>query len=191
MTIRTFCYAKIHNATVTESNSQYDGSITIDSDLMIRCNLAPFEQVHVLNITNGERIITYAIEGESGSGQICLNGAAARLFQAGDKVIILAYISTDIEQISPIILIMNDDNSVKKFLCSDKNKHYEDEIKLNSILLDSIDFSDHNGKFVVFNEGNCFFSETYEEGVKIGKEMFGKDVGFIVRKIGSLEYRRC
>ena len=82
---------KIHCATVTEANLHYMGSITIDQDLMDAANLLPGEQVHVVNNMNGERIETYVIAGERGTGCICLNGAAARLFQVGDEVIIMAY----------------------------------------------------------------------------------------------------
>jgi aspartate 1-decarboxylase len=73
----TVCKSKIHRATVTEANLDYEGSITIDSDLMKAADIIPFEKVHVVNITNGNRLETYAIEGKSGSGIICLNGAAA------------------------------------------------------------------------------------------------------------------
>ena len=83
--------SKIHCATVTEANLHYMGSITIDQDLMDAANLLPGEQVHVANNMNGARIETYVIAGERGTGCICLNGAAARLFQVGDEVIIMAY----------------------------------------------------------------------------------------------------
>ena len=83
--------SKIHGATVTEANLHYMGSITIDQDLMDAANLLPGEQVHVVNNMNGARIETYVIAGERGTGCICLNGAAARLFQVGDEVIIMAY----------------------------------------------------------------------------------------------------
>ena len=83
--------SKIHCATVTEANLHYMGSITIDQDRMDAANLLPGEQVHVVNNMNGARIETYVIAGERGTGCICLNGAAARLFQVGDEVIIMAY----------------------------------------------------------------------------------------------------
>ena len=83
--------SKIHCATVTEANLHYMGSITIDQDLMDAANLLPGEQVHVVNNMNGARIETYVIAGERGTGCICLNGAAARLFQVGYEVIIMAY----------------------------------------------------------------------------------------------------
>ena len=83
--------SKIHCDTVTEANLHYMGSITIDQDLMDAANLLQGAQVHVVNNMNGERIETYVIAGERGTGCICLNGAAARLFQVGDEVIIMAY----------------------------------------------------------------------------------------------------
>lgn len=83
--------AKIHCATVTEANLHYMGSITIDSDLMDAVGILPHERVSVVNNMNGERIETYAIAGPRDTGCICLNGAAARRFQVGDEVIIMAY----------------------------------------------------------------------------------------------------
>ncbi|MBP3228025.1 MAG: aspartate 1-decarboxylase [Bacteroidaceae bacterium] len=83
--------SKIHCATVTEANLHYMGSITIDAALMEATGIVAGEHVHVTNNCNGERIETYVIEGERGSGCICLNGAAARRFQVGDEVIIMAY----------------------------------------------------------------------------------------------------
>ncbi|MBC8456371.1 MAG: aspartate 1-decarboxylase [Bacteroidales bacterium] len=90
--------SKIHRATVTEADINYVGSITIDSALMEATNLVEYEKVHVLNINNGERIETYLIRGEKGSGIICLNGAAARKFMKGDLVIIASYALMDIEE---------------------------------------------------------------------------------------------
>lgn len=89
--MRTMLKSKIHRATVTDANIDYEGSITIDRKLMEAADIIPYEQVHVLNINNGARFSTYAIEGEAGSGEICLNGAAARLAVRGDLVIILTY----------------------------------------------------------------------------------------------------
>jgi aspartate 1-decarboxylase len=82
---------KIHRARVTDGNIAYEGSVTIDKKLMEAADILPYEQVHILNINNGARFHTYAIEGEAGGGEICLNGAAARLVAKGDIVIILAY----------------------------------------------------------------------------------------------------
>ncbi|MCF0221897.1 MAG: aspartate 1-decarboxylase [Fibrobacter sp.] len=83
--------SKIHRATVTDANLNYEGSITIASDLMKAANILPYEKVGVLDVNNGSRLDTYVIEGPAGSGVICLNGAAARLVQPGDLVIIVAY----------------------------------------------------------------------------------------------------
>ena len=90
--------SKIHCATVTEANLHYMGSITIDEALMDAVGLLEGEQVHVVNNSNGERIVTYTIKGERGSGVICLNGAAARKVQVGDIVIIMSYALMDFEE---------------------------------------------------------------------------------------------
>jgi aspartate 1-decarboxylase len=89
--LRTYLRSKIHRATVTDADLQYEGSITLDPVLMEAADVAPYEQVHVLNLHNGARFETYVIEGKRGSGTVCVNGAAARLAQRGDKVIILTY----------------------------------------------------------------------------------------------------
>ena len=96
--ILTMLKAKIHRAAVTESNLNYVGSITIDKDLMEASGILEYEKVSVVDIDNGSRLETYVIEGECGSGVICLNGAAARLVHPGDKVIILAYCQVDSEE---------------------------------------------------------------------------------------------
>ncbi len=89
--MRTMLKSKIHRARVTEGNVDYEGSITIDKSLMEAADIIPYERVEVLDINNGVRLSTYAIEGERDSGEICLNGAAARLIDKGDIVIILTY----------------------------------------------------------------------------------------------------
>lgn len=89
--MRTMLKSKIHRAKVTECNVDYEGSITIDKDLMEAADLLQYERVDVLNINNGARFSTYVIEGARGSGVICLNGAAARLVAKGDIVIVLSY----------------------------------------------------------------------------------------------------
>ena len=89
--LRTMLIGKIHRANVTEANVHYRGSITIDEDLMEAANILTFEQVHVLDVSNGARLETYAIPGPRGSGVICINGAAARLIQKGNVVIIMNY----------------------------------------------------------------------------------------------------
>ncbi|MBN1693607.1 MAG: aspartate 1-decarboxylase [Dehalococcoidales bacterium] len=113
--MRTMLKSKIHRATVTDANISYEGSITIDSRLMKEADILPNEQVHVLNINNGARFTTYAIEGAEGSGEICLNGAAARLVVKGDMVIILTYISVPEEQLKdykPIVILVNEKNEI-------------------------------------------------------------------------------
>jgi aspartate 1-decarboxylase len=92
------CKSKIHKVTVTEANLQYVGSITIDEDLMDAANIIENEKVQVVNINNGERLETYVIKGERGSGIICLNGPAARKAAVGDVVIIISYAILDFEE---------------------------------------------------------------------------------------------
>ena len=89
--VRTILKSKIHQATVTEADLQYEGSITIDDELLKAADLLPGEKVHVVNLNNGSRIETYCLPGEAGSGIICMNGAAARWAQVGDKVIVISY----------------------------------------------------------------------------------------------------
>jgi aspartate 1-decarboxylase len=90
--------SKIHKVSVTGANLNYVGSITIDEDLMDAANIIVNEKVHVLNINNGERLVTYVIKGERGSGEICLNGAAARKVVAGDVIIIMSYATLDFDE---------------------------------------------------------------------------------------------
>lgn len=92
------CKSKIHKVTVTEANLQYVGSITIDEDLMDAANLIENEKVQVVNINNGERLETYVIRGERGSGTVCLNGPAARKVAVGDVVIIISYAIMEFEE---------------------------------------------------------------------------------------------
>ncbi len=95
---RTMLKSKIHRATVTEANIEYEGSVTIDRDLMQAADLLPYEQVEIWDCTNGARLTTYAIEGERGSGEICINGAAAHLVKPHDVVIIAAFCQLDDEE---------------------------------------------------------------------------------------------
>jgi len=88
---RILLKSKIHRATVTDAQLHYEGSVTIDHDLMLAANIAEHEQVHIYDINNGNRLITYAIQGPAGSGTICINGAAAHLVSPGNLVIIAAY----------------------------------------------------------------------------------------------------
>lgn len=108
--------SKIHKATITESDLNYIGSITIDENLMDAANLIENEKVHVYNITNGERLETYVIKGYRDTGIISLNGAAARKAVVGDKIIIVSYASMDFENaknFKPIILFPNENNKIE------------------------------------------------------------------------------
>jgi aspartate 1-decarboxylase len=114
--MRNMLACKIHRATVTEVNIDYEGSITIDSDLMEAADILPFEAVHVLDIQNGNRFQTYAIEGKRGSGVVGINGAAARLVQKGDTVIILAYRGVAEEETAeyrPRLVYVDEKNAIK------------------------------------------------------------------------------
>jgi len=109
--------SKIHKVTVTEANLQYVGSITVDQDLMEASNILENEKVQVVNINNGERLETYVIKGEKGSGEICLNGPAARKVAVGDVVIIISYASMDFEEaksFKPVLLFP--DTSTNKLI---------------------------------------------------------------------------
>lgn len=112
---RQMLKSKIHRATITDCDVEYVGSVTLDPELMRQADLLPNEQVHVWDITNGSRFITYAIEGEPGSGVVQVNGAAARLVRRGDKVIVASFATfgpEDLERYSPIVVHVDDDNSV-------------------------------------------------------------------------------
>ena len=111
----TMMKSKIHRAKVTDANLNYEGSITIDRDLMEAADMLLHEQVHIVNINNGARFETYIIEGERGTGTICLNGAAARLVQPDDLVIIIAYANMsqeEAENYDPIVVQVNDQNEI-------------------------------------------------------------------------------
>ncbi len=111
----TMCKSKIHRATVTGANLNYEGSITIDRKLMDAANLLPFERVQVLNINTGARAETYVIEGAAESGTICCNGALARLVQIGDLLIIVAYglvDETEAKNFIPRVVYVNKQNRI-------------------------------------------------------------------------------
>ncbi|MEX0794269.1 MAG: aspartate 1-decarboxylase [Pirellulaceae bacterium] len=113
--IRTLLKSKIHRATVTQADLDYVGSITLDRDLMELADILPHEQVDVLNITNGNRLTTYAIPGPAGSGVVGINGAAAHLVNPGDLVIVVTYAQYDaaeIRQHEPKVLIVDENNRV-------------------------------------------------------------------------------
>lgn len=107
--------SKIHRVKITQAELHYVGSITIDEDLMDAANIIPNEKVQIVNINNGERLETYVIKGERGSGQVCLNGPAARKAQVGDVVIIISYASMDFEEAKayhPIVIFPDDQNKL-------------------------------------------------------------------------------
>lgn len=109
--------SKIHRATITDANLNYIGSITIDEDLMDAANMIAGEKVQVVNNNNGERLETYIIKGERGTGTVCLNGAAARKAQPGDIVIIVSYAQMDFEEaktFQPSIIFPDSDNKLVK-----------------------------------------------------------------------------
>jgi len=111
---RTMCKSKIHRATLTGADLHYVGSLTVDRDLMDAADMAPYEQVHVVNVNNGNRLVTYIIEGERGSGTVQLNGAAARLGAPGDIVIVITYgeyEDADLKRgFEPRVVFVNDEN---------------------------------------------------------------------------------
>ena len=107
--------SKIHRVKITQAELHYVGSITIDTDLLDAADLLPNEKVQVVNINNGERLETYVITGEKGSGEICLNGPAARKAQVGDGLIIISYCSLDKEKaksFQPIVIFPDDNNKI-------------------------------------------------------------------------------
>lgn len=122
--MRTMLRSKIHRAKVTGGNVDYEGSISIDKDLMEAADILPYEMVHVLDVNNGARFQTYAIEGRRGSGDIVLNGAAARMVAMGDIVIILSYCLVGDEEarhLQPTLVYVDEQNAireVKKGNCS-------------------------------------------------------------------------
>lgn len=110
-----FLKSKIHRATVTRSDLEYEGSIAVDPKLLQAANIQPFEAVHVWNLNNGNRLQTYAIPAEPGSGEICLNGAAARLAHAGDLVIIATFAWLDEEEarsVQPKVVFVDGQNRI-------------------------------------------------------------------------------
>ena len=111
--------SKIHRAQVTEANLNYVGSVTIDQDIMDAVGLLPNEKVHIVNNNNGARLETYTIAGERNSGVVCLNGAAARLVQPGDIVIIMSYVYVNNEEAAthqPKVAIMGENNTIKEII---------------------------------------------------------------------------
>lgn len=121
MTI-TMLKGKIHRATVVQAELDYVGSITVDEDLLDAAGILEYEKVQIVDVNNGSRFETYTIAGERGSGLICLNGAAARCVQVGDKVIIMSYCEMNVEEAKnhkPTVVFVDDSNKVKEV------SHYE------------------------------------------------------------------
>lgn len=113
--MRTMLRGKIHRAAVTEADLHYEGSIAIDPDLLEKVDMIAWEQVHVFNVNNGERFVTYIIEGKRGSGQIMLNGAAARKVAVGDRVIICSFDEMSNEEAAtykPKKILLNEKNEI-------------------------------------------------------------------------------
>ncbi len=112
---RTMCKSKIHRGILTGADLHYEGSLTIDAELMDAADILPFEKVHVVNINTGTRLETYAIEGERGSGVLQLNGAAARLGAVGDRVIVISYAEyeeSELEEFAPKIIFVDERNRI-------------------------------------------------------------------------------
>jgi len=109
------CKSKIHRAKITEANLYYEGSLTVDSDLLDAADVLPYERVQVVNINNGERFETYTIPGKRRSGTICLNGAAARLGHVGDEIIIITYGTYNEEELKhykPSVVLLDKENNI-------------------------------------------------------------------------------
>ena len=122
--LRNMLKSKIHKATVTQADLMYEGSLTIDSDLMKEVNLLPYEKIKVYNINNGERFDTYAIEGEPGSGVIGLNDATARKGMVGDLIIIVSYAiyqEEDLQDFEPDLIILDGNNKLKEKISCEFN----------------------------------------------------------------------
>ena len=110
-------YSKIHRASVTDANLNYVGSITIDEELLEASKLRVGQKVEIVNINNGERFSTYIIKGPKGKRDMCLNGAAARKVEVGDKIIVIAYASyhsDELENYKPTVVIVDDDNNIEQ-----------------------------------------------------------------------------
>jgi aspartate 1-decarboxylase len=114
--LRHMFKSKIHRVKVTEANLDYEGSLSIDSDLLEAADILPYEQIYVWDVTNGVRLMTYAIEGRRGSGEICVNGAGAHLIKPGDLVIIATYTemsTAEAKTYQPLVVLVDDANRIK------------------------------------------------------------------------------
>lgn len=134
--MRTMMSGKIHRATVTDANLDYEGSITLDPDLMDAAGILPYEQVHVVDVTNGARLETYAIKGERGTGEVCVNGAAAHLIHRGDTVIIIAYQQMDdaaAREAAPRRVFVDGFNRIREVGIGDGFSHNPRELALATV----------------------------------------------------------
>jgi aspartate 1-decarboxylase len=127
--LRTMLKSKIHRAKLTEANLYYEGSLTIDEELLIEADILPYEKVSVVNINNGERFETYVIPGKKGSRVFCLNGAAARKGFVGDEIIIISYVMLMPDQLvdfkPTIILLDKNNNIIEKSSTIEENKSFK------------------------------------------------------------------
>ncbi len=122
---RTLLKSKIHRATVTEANLDYEGSVTIDRALMDAADIVDHEQVQIYDVTNGSRLTTYAIPGPAGSGVVCINGAAAHLVKAGDLVILATYAEydeADVRRHRPRVVFVDSDNEIAETVAAERGE---------------------------------------------------------------------
>ena len=114
---RKMLKAKLHRATVTEANLEYEGSLTVDSNLLAEADILEFEEIHVWNVTRGTRLTTYAMNGDPGTGEVCVNGAGAHLVHPGDLVIVASFVAVEelmAAKHKPRILLLDERNRVKQ-----------------------------------------------------------------------------
>lgn len=133
----TMFKSKLHQMKVTEANLHYEGSITIDEDLLDQAGILPYEKVQVVNITNGSRLETYTIPGERGARTCCLNGAAARLTQVGDRIIVISYAEMTPEEAKnhkPQVVIVDENNDPKTVV---DETEYADQYDMKTGLIDN------------------------------------------------------
>jgi aspartate 1-decarboxylase len=122
---RTLLKSKIHRATVTEANLDYEGSVTIDRALMDAADIVDHEQVQIYDVTNGSRLTTYAIPGPAGSGVVCINGAAAHLIKAGDLVILATYAEyeeAEVRRHCPRVVFVDSDNEIAEAIATERGE---------------------------------------------------------------------
>ena len=121
--------SKIHRAVVKQAELDYVGSITVDEDLLNAAGILEYEKVQIVDVNNGNRFETYTICGEPGSGMVCLNGAAARCVSIGDKIIIMAYVSYELQEAKahkPSVVFVDEENKISRITCYEKHGRLED-----------------------------------------------------------------